>query len=1572
MAPHHRALALMLVTLAAPAAASAAVAAVDCSVGAWQDCSACSVTCGGTGTRMCARKVLVAAAGGGQACPSLFGTVPCPTMPGCPRQDCLFRYESCGACSGTCGKGTQTCTLSVLRAAEGGGVPCPTAPSKAMSCAHDFPCPAECEVSAWSAWGGCSKTCGSGKATRTRSVTKAAVNGGECAAWLVEHRTCDTVPCEEDCRVSSWGAWSDCSQSCGTGRRTRARTLVRDADAGGLPCPALNDEQACSVTNCAVDCALSPWASWGACSKSCGGGRQTRTRTVEQPAIYGGRACAALASSQSCAIADCAVDCHVSPWETCTDCVASCGLSTRVCERRVIAPPQLGGRACPPLAENRACPTKPSCPLDCSISVWGDWGGCSASCGGGVRTRKRMILRQAAFGGKQCPGETESKACNTDTCAGACVVGQWTCGVCEQSCGAGVTKPCHREIKVPPQDGHVCPALTKDLACPHLPCPADCEVSTYSNWSPCSATCGGGTQTRHRSIVARAQAGGQACGATTETRACAPAVCPVDCTVSTWDCFACPQSCGLGITKCVRSVTALAQHGGKVCPATAMSRQCSSSDCPIDCSVTAWGSWGSCTKSCGVGSQTRTRTMTQASFGGQSCEGQSVEQVQACKTEPCPVDCEVSTWSDCSACSNPQGTLFSPCGTGTKTCSRIVTRSAAFGGKACPALSATNSCQHERMCPIDCVVEWAACTACSTTCGSGMHQCSRRIVTQPLLGGKACPGELVKQMPCNESPCAVDCVMQSWGAWSACSTSCGAQGARTRTRGVVSPEAHGGQACSTTAQSAGCLALDSMPCPVDCKLSDWHSCTPCPGSCGPHRNTCSRSVVSAAQNGGKPCPETLANIDRYCNSGPCPGDCKMGSWGGFSPCSVSCGGAGVRTRSRAVAQAPTHGGAACPALESFESCTTGPCAIDCIVTSWGPFAACAGSCGTSVKVRSRAVVASAQHGGKTCPSLSDVQPCTHPAPCPVDCVVAAWRCPPTTLTQDNPLQAALLLDLKGRGEAATCSKPCGGGIFSISCTRLVATAAAHGGKACPALEKAAACNSHQCKVDCKVTQWTPFSTCTKTCGAGLKMRSRVVVTSPRAGGEACPSLQETVHCKVHACPLDCVYSSWLTRPCSKTCGSGNSTSTRTIVSQQKFGGKACGGPFTKTITCNTAVCASDCKMSSWGSWSPCDRSCAPGGWSSRKRDQLAGPANGGTACPAAVQTRHCNTHECPSDCNVGSWSEWGACSVTCNTGTQERLRLVTHQAAVGGKACPALTEKQACTAVGKCAVACAVSSWSAWSACSKSCGTAAHTRTRSVAVEPVHGGAACPSLFEWKECQGNAPCPADCVMSVWSDTTCSKSCGGGVAHRTRRVVSHPKFGGKACSTKLSELAPCNAHSCWAQECHMEHVKCILWGGVSFSRVRVLHHKKFMGLEGHFTCRQTHTSKFPRMFQQCRCFCDKHPGCCPMLNFVLRNKALLGNTFKNVPNEGACCQRCNNNPHCDGWEYSDHKICILKTGAPEFVANPNPSLVRTWAGARGARHATSEIQACQPAPAKVWDTALSHDTHTTVAMSAVPL
>ena len=51
------------------------------------------------------------------------------------------------------------------------------------------------------------------------------------------------------------------------------------------------------------------WASWGTCSKTCGGGTQTRTRTCNNPApAYGGAACAGSAADlQNCATQNCPI-----------------------------------------------------------------------------------------------------------------------------------------------------------------------------------------------------------------------------------------------------------------------------------------------------------------------------------------------------------------------------------------------------------------------------------------------------------------------------------------------------------------------------------------------------------------------------------------------------------------------------------------------------------------------------------------------------------------------------------------------------------------------------------------------------------------------------------------------------------------------------------------------------------------------------------------------------------------------------------------------------------------------------------------------------------------------------------------------------------------------------------------------------------------------------------------------------------------------------------------------------------------------------------------------------------------
>eukprot|EP00798_Chlamydomonas_sp_ICE-L_P016845 gene16845-23125_t len=93
-----------------------------------------------------------------------------------------------------------------------------------------------------------------------------------------------------NCAVSVWGT---CSKTCGGG--TQTRTITTQPANGGAACPALS--QACNTQGCtggtAVNCAVS---GWGTCSTTCGGGTQTRTITT-QPA-NGGAACPAL--SQAC------------------------------------------------------------------------------------------------------------------------------------------------------------------------------------------------------------------------------------------------------------------------------------------------------------------------------------------------------------------------------------------------------------------------------------------------------------------------------------------------------------------------------------------------------------------------------------------------------------------------------------------------------------------------------------------------------------------------------------------------------------------------------------------------------------------------------------------------------------------------------------------------------------------------------------------------------------------------------------------------------------------------------------------------------------------------------------------------------------------------------------------------------------------------------------------------------------------------------------------------------------------------------------------------------------------------
>jgi len=158
----------------------------------------------------------------------------------------------------------------------------------------------DCAVGAWQPWGDCSKSCGGGTQRRTRPITTQPSGGGHACPATEDTQPCNTQACSVDCAVGAWQPWGDCSKSCGGGTQRRTRPIITQPSGGGHPCPATEDTQPCNTQSCGVDCGVSEWQNWGSCSKSCGGGMQTRTRRIITPPSGGGAPCPTTTDSAGC------------------------------------------------------------------------------------------------------------------------------------------------------------------------------------------------------------------------------------------------------------------------------------------------------------------------------------------------------------------------------------------------------------------------------------------------------------------------------------------------------------------------------------------------------------------------------------------------------------------------------------------------------------------------------------------------------------------------------------------------------------------------------------------------------------------------------------------------------------------------------------------------------------------------------------------------------------------------------------------------------------------------------------------------------------------------------------------------------------------------------------------------------------------------------------------------------------------------------------------------------------------------------------------------------------------------
>merc|ERR1719375_254676 len=196
----------------------------------------------------------------------------------------------------------------------------------------------------------------------------------------------------------------------------------------------------------------------------------------------------------------------------------------------------------------------------------------------------------------------------------------------------------------------------------------------------------------------------------------------------------------------------------------------------------------------------------------------------------------------------------------------------------------------------------------------------------------------------------------------------------------------------------------------DCEVSKWDP-EQCTKVCreasdkegGEQKLT--RSVLTHPNGGAKCLP--LAAM-RSCSNQPCPVDCKLSAWAGWSKCSAECGG-GVQQRLREVKVAMKFKGKPCGGTSEERSCNSQACESDCKLSSWTKWSSCSKDCDGGTAKRQKFVFAPAKGSGK-CPSKWDKGRLQYKKCNQQRCQKAAGA---ATLTCDKKLDVVLLIDGSG-------------------------------------------------------------------------------------------------------------------------------------------------------------------------------------------------------------------------------------------------------------------------------------------------------------------------------------------------------------------------------------------------------------------------------------------------------------------------------------------------------------------------------------------------------------------------------
>jgi len=504
------------------------------------------------------------------------------------------------------------------------------------------------------------------------------------------------------------------------------------------------------------------------------------------------------------------------------------------------------------------------------------------------------------------PCGTPANQCNKTFCNASLNNGKGLCTWGSIDC-SGATNGCERRNCNPSTGQCTVPDRSN---CP----PIDCTYGEWDQWTTCPVSCGGAQQTRTRQINRTAADGGAACppNLANETRNCNTQCCAIPCSWTVWGGFSqCTATCGGGQQTRTRTMTPPV-CGGTTCPEpNSETVDCNTQCCPKACVWSNWGNYDTCTKTCGTGTQTRTRTKVPEECGGTPCDGATSETAN-CATTPCPVPC-VGAWTEWAT--------FCPCnGTGlTSTVSRYYTittpASTNPAGTPCPFNDGT---QQNRTCN-------------TPICDGGTRNCIGRNVTTPCScavqfrtrtyfidqkpsgpGAIPCPETpgLKETIPCNctegsvdDCKCPINC-RSNFTEWGECSCITFQQ---NRTYIIYKNASFGGINCTyprnNTFLNQSCVPI----CPVPCIGS--FVAGPC--NCTSRRRVQRYTITQAARDGGAACPfadgfqQSLSCT--AAQNATCPTPCE-GQWTAWSVCNCDFGN---QTRTFRITKNATNGGAPC-------------------------------------------------------------------------------------------------------------------------------------------------------------------------------------------------------------------------------------------------------------------------------------------------------------------------------------------------------------------------------------------------------------------------------------------------------------------------------------------------------------------------------------------------------------------------------------------------------------------------------------------------------------------------------------